>query len=116
MPSVTAPVIVLQTPSVTLYYHPDAKIVHHEIRKFVTGKDFRDLLTAGGDQMRKNLAKKWLSDDRGQWVLRKDDIAWSESMWAPNTVRAGWKYWAAPPAAPTRPKSVSCRKNAAFIA
>jgi hypothetical protein len=33
------PVTVLQTPNVSLYYHQDARIVHHEIRKFVTGKD-----------------------------------------------------------------------------
>jgi len=85
---------VLNTPSVTLWYHPDTRIVHHEIRKFVTGKDFRDLLTAGSDVLRKNTAKKWLSDDRGQWVLAKDDLAWSETMWAPQAAKAGWKHWA----------------------
>jgi len=85
---------VLETPSVTLWYHSQSRIVHHEIRRFVTGKDFRDLLNAGSDAMRKNSARKWLSDDRGQWVLAKDDLAWSESVWAPATVKAGWKYWA----------------------
>lgn len=88
------PVTVLETPSVTLWYHPDSRIVHHEIRKFVTGKDFRNLLTAGSDVLRKHLAKKWLSDDRGQWVLAKDDLAWSEALWAPQAAKAGWKYWA----------------------
>jgi hypothetical protein len=88
------PVTVLETPSVTLWYHPDARIVHHEIRKFVTGKEFRDLLTAGSDQLKKNVARKWLSDDRGQWTLAKDDLTWSETTWAPQVARAGWKYWA----------------------
>src|ERR1041385_7454186 len=88
------PVTVLNTPSVTLWYHPDTRIVHHEIRKFVTGKDFRDLLTAGSDVLRKHTAKKWLSDDRGQWVLAKDDLAWSETTWAPQAAKAGWKHWA----------------------
>jgi hypothetical protein len=88
------PTTVLETPSVTLWYHPQSRIVHHEIRRFVTGKDFRDLLNAGSDALRKNSARKWLSDDRGQWVLAKDDLAWSESVWAPATVKAGWKYWA----------------------
>ena len=88
------PVTVLQTPSFSLYYHQDARIVHHEIRLFVTGQEFRDLLEAGSDLLRKNMARKWLSDDRGQWVLAKDDMDWSEAHWAPQTARAGWKYWA----------------------
>ena len=88
------PVTVFETPNVTLWYHPLTSIVHHEIRRFITGNEFRDLLTSGSDVLRKNSARKWLSDDRGQWVLRKDDLAWSESMWAPTAVKAGWKYWA----------------------
>ena len=94
MPPVTAPVTVLETPSVTLWYHPETRIVHHEIRRFISGQDFRNLLTAGSDVLRKHGARKWLSDDRGQWVLAKDDVAWSETMWAPAAVKAGWKYWA----------------------
>jgi hypothetical protein len=88
------PVTVLQSPLFTLYYHPGTRIVHHEIRQFVTGQDFRDLLTAGSDVLRKNMARKWLSDDRGQWVLAKEDVDWSEAHWAPQTARSGWKYWA----------------------
>ena len=88
------PLTVLQTPSFSLYYHQDARIVHHEIRLFVTGQEFRDLLEAGSDLLRKNMARKWLSDDRGQWVLAKEDLDWSEAHWAPQTARAGWKYWA----------------------
>ena len=88
------PVTVLQSPLFTLYYHPGTRIVHHEIRQFVTGQDFRDLLTAGSDVLRKNMARKWLSDDRGQWVLAKEDVDWSEAHWAPQTAKSGWKYWA----------------------
>jgi hypothetical protein len=88
------PVTVLETPNVSLYYHQDGRIVHHEIRRFVTGQDFRDLLNAGSDLLRKNMARKWLSDDRGQWVLAKEDVDWSEAHWAPQTAKAGWKYWA----------------------
>ena len=88
------PVTVLETPNVSLYYHQAARIVHHEIRRFITGQDFRDLLNAGSDLLRKNAARKWLSDDRGQWVLAKDDLDWSEAHWAPQVAKAGWKYWA----------------------
>lgn len=73
-PTAVTPVTVLQSPYFTLYYHPQTRVVHHEIRHFVTGKDFRDLLTAGSEVLRKNMARKWLSDDRGQWVLAKDDV------------------------------------------
>jgi hypothetical protein len=93
-PVTTPPVTVLKTPSVSLYYHQSSRIVHHEIRRFITGQDFRDLLTAGSDLLRKNAARKWLSDDRGQWVLAKEDLDWSEAHWAPQTAKAGWKYWA----------------------
>lgn len=88
------PVTVLETPSVSLYYHQAARIVHHEIRLFITGQEFRDLLNAGSDLLRKNMARKWLSDDRGQWVIAKDDLDWSEAHWAPTVAKAGWKYWA----------------------
>jgi hypothetical protein len=90
MPPVTA----LNTPNFSLYYHPDDRIVHHEIRRFVTGQDFRDLLNAGSDLLRQNAARKWLSDDRGQWVIAKDDLDWSEAHWAPLVAKAGWRYWA----------------------
>ena len=93
-PVTTPPVTVLQTPNVSLYYHQGSRIVHHEIRRFITGQDFRDLLNAGSDLLRKNAARKWLSDDRGQWVLAKEDLDWSEAHWAPQTAKAGWKYWA----------------------
>ena len=93
-PTAVTPVTVLQSPYFTLYYHPHTRVVHHEIRHFVTGQDFRNLLTAGSDVLRKNMARKWLSDDRGQWVLAKDDIDWSETHWAPQTAKAGWRYWA----------------------
>ena len=90
----TPPLTVLESPYFTLYYHPQARVVHHEIRHFVTGQDFRNLLTAGSEVLRKNMARKWLSDDRGQWVLAKEDVDWSETHWAPQTAKAGWRYWA----------------------
>jgi hypothetical protein len=93
-PATMTPVTVLQNPLFTLYYHPGTRIVHHEIRQFVTGQDFRDLLNAGSECLRKNMARKWLSDDRGQWVLAKEDVDWSEAHWAPQTARSGWRYWA----------------------
>lgn len=88
------PITIIDNPVVTLWYHPDKKIVHHQIHKFVAGKDFREFLMAGYDVLRKNMARKWLSDDRGNMVLGKADMEWSQTEWAPQVARAGWKYWA----------------------
>lgn len=88
------PITVVQNPSVTLWYHPDKKIVHHQIHKFVTGAEFREFLLAGTELLRKHLARKWLSDDRANMVLGKADLEWSETEWAPQAARAGWRYWA----------------------
>jgi hypothetical protein len=51
-------------------------------------------LLAGTEAMRKNGAAKWLSDDRGNSVLSKEDADWGQVNWFPQTVQAGWKYWA----------------------
>src|SRR5215204_4145357 len=88
------PVTIVQSPAVTLWYHPDKKIIHHQIHKFVTGSEFRGFLLAGTEVLRKHLARKWLSDDRANMVLGKADMEWSETEWAPQTARAGWRYWA----------------------
>jgi len=90
MPTLT----VFDNPSVTVWYHTDKKIVHSQIHKFVAGKEFRDFLLAGTDALVKNGARKWLSDDRSNSVLRKEDIDWGNVNWLPQTVRGGWKYWA----------------------
>ena len=44
--------------------------------------------------LQKNHAQKWLSDDRFNAVLRPEDVDWSHQFWFPQTVQAGWKYWA----------------------
>ena len=90
MPTLT----VFDTPSVTVWYHTDKKIVHSQVHKFVSGKDFQDFLLAGSEVLAKNGAKKWLSDDRSNSVLKKEDVDWGHVNWFPQTARAGWKYWA----------------------
>src|SRR5215213_11218460 len=88
------PITIIDNPFVTLWYHPDKKIVHHQIHKFIAGKEFRGFLLAGADVLKKNLATKWLSDDRGNMVLGKADLEWSQTEWAPQVARSGWKHWA----------------------
>ena len=88
------PITIVDNAFVTLWYHRDKKIVHHQIHKFITGNDFRSFLMAGADVLKKNMARKWLSDDRGNHVLGKADLEWSQTQWAPQVARSGWKHWA----------------------
>ncbi len=78
----------------TMWYYPDKKIVHHKIHKYIFGETFHKMLLAGTEMFQKNHATKWLSDDRGVPVLRKEDMDWGAVNWFPQTVKAGWKYWA----------------------
>jgi hypothetical protein len=87
-------IVVLDNESITLWYHPEKKIVHHEMHKFTFGKAFQDALTEGVELLKQNKAQKWLSDDRMNPVLTKEDTDWAVSQWFPQTVKAGWKYWA----------------------
>ncbi|MDR3577470.1 MAG: hypothetical protein P4L50_26710 [Anaerolineaceae bacterium] len=89
-----ADVIVIDNDSITMWYHPDKKIVHHEMHKFTFGKPFREALNQGVELMKKNKAQKWLSDDRLNPVLTKEDTEWAQTNWFPETLKAGWKFWA----------------------
>jgi hypothetical protein len=86
--------ILYDTEVATMWYHPDKKIIHHEIHKFIYGEEFQNLLLTGTAAMKKYKAEKWLSDDRTNTVVRKADMAWGDENWVPQTIEAGWKYWA----------------------
>ena len=85
---------VIDNAHVTLWYHPEAKIVHSKIHKFVSGKEFREFLMTGKNVLVKHGARKWLSDDSSNTVIRKEDIDWGNANWFPECVAHGWKYWA----------------------
>ncbi|HEU4390974.1 MAG TPA: hypothetical protein VFV34_24425 [Blastocatellia bacterium] len=85
---------VLDTEAASLWYHADKQIIHHQFHKFTYGKEFQELLLTGMELMKKNNAHKWLSDDRDMPVLRPEDMEWAQNTWFPQTVNAGWKYWA----------------------
>lgn len=78
----------------TLWFHPETKIVHHEIKKYVYGPELREILDQGYELLKKTSAQKWLSDDRKNGPLTKDDSEWAKTDWFPRVVAAGWKYWA----------------------
>jgi hypothetical protein len=87
-------ITLMENPYVSVWFHPNTKIVHSRIHQFVSGKEFREFLMVGQAALIKNQAKKWLSDDRSNTVLRKEDVDWGNENWFPVCVKHGWKYWA----------------------
>ncbi|HLY24761.1 MAG TPA: hypothetical protein VKQ72_00385 [Aggregatilineales bacterium] len=85
---------IIDNESVTLWYHTDKKIVHHQFHKAIYGDDFRELLNKGLEIFKKNGAGKWLSDDRKNSTLPASDTEWAQKDWFPRVFQAGWKYWA----------------------
>jgi hypothetical protein len=86
--------VLIESEAVRLRYHSDKKIVHHELRRFVHGEEFRQVLEKGLEVFRKHGACKWLSDDRGNGPLKPADAEWALHDWAPRVMAAGWKFWA----------------------
>lgn len=69
-------------------------IVHHEVRGAVSGAPFRQLLLEGLATFKAKGATKWLSDDRRATVIDTAEAPWSDTVWWPSMLEAGWKYWA----------------------
>lgn len=78
----------------SMWYYPEKRIIHHQIHKFMFGETYKKFILTATDLMKKYQARKWLSDDRKSPVIRKEDMLWEEVNWFPQTVDAGWKYWA----------------------
>ncbi|AXQ28656.1 hypothetical protein D0B54_08165 [Solimonas sp. K1W22B-7] len=86
--------VLIDNPYVTLWYHPETKIVHHQMHRFIVESVFREFLQAGTQAMKQHGACKWLSDDRKNPVLAQSLHDWARDHWFPQTRKAGWKYWA----------------------
>jgi len=74
--------------------YPETKIVHHEIKKFIFGEHFKDMMLKGAEAFEKYQCTKWLSDDRHNSALRPEDRQWGEEVWEPRIIESGWKAWA----------------------
>lgn len=87
-------ITILENDYATLWYHPEAKIVHHQFHRFIYGEKFRAVLDKGIEIFREHGAKKWLSDDRNNSAIPKEDGEWALNDWNPRVTELGWKYWA----------------------
>ena len=86
-------ITILDDDHFTLWFHSDTKIVHHHIKKYCYGVTLRTLLNKGVEELVKNGATKWLSDDRNNNTLTKEDTDWANGDWFPRCIKAGWKFW-----------------------
>ena len=86
--------LILQTDHVALWYYRELRIVHHQMVQAPSSEAFRELLSAGAETLERFSAIKWLSDDRGNTLLRPKDEKWADSEWLPRVLKAGFKFWA----------------------
>jgi hypothetical protein len=85
-----AAMTVLDDEYATLWYHPEEKVVHHQIHEFLVPGVFEKLLSTGADLMEGHGARKWLSDDRANVVVSPEDLKWADDHWAPR-VETPWR-------------------------
>jgi hypothetical protein len=86
--------VVFDHPKISVWCYPEKGIVHHQVHAHVYGKVFYEALTKGIKALEDCRGTKWLSDDRQNGPLPPTDLEWADKIWFPETVRAGWKYWA----------------------
>jgi hypothetical protein len=90
---------IVEALTLTLWYYPQEKILHHECKKYPGVDALESMLQRGLDVMRTRGASKWLSDDRLGGALPKSHHEWGQNVWARNAAAAGWRYWALLPPA-----------------
>ena len=88
---------VLDLPEMTLWYHRDKRVVHHQMHKYPGASVLERVLDAGLATLTKYGARKWLSDDRKGGALPKSHHDWANEVWGPRAAAAGWRYWALVP-------------------
>jgi hypothetical protein len=88
---------ILDNENATLWYYPDAGIIHHQFHRKTCGPELRAVFKTGLDLLRKSGARKWLSDERENERMSMEDAEWIENIWYPQAQTAGWAYWAVIP-------------------
>jgi hypothetical protein len=86
--------IVAENQKYIIRVYPEDGIVAHQMRGFVEGEDFREMMMAGARAYTEYGCSKRLSDDSRNSLFNQEDVAWVEKNWEPIILNAGWKYWA----------------------
>ncbi|MBI5958597.1 MAG: hypothetical protein HY866_07680 [Chloroflexi bacterium] len=87
-------IIIIDNEYISMSYLPDKKFVYHTTYKPVSGQILRDALLAGLETLQKYGAHKWLSDERKNGPMTREDQEWGRVNLNPRAVEIGWKYWA----------------------
>lgn len=85
---------VMENEFAAVWYHPEEKVVHHKVRKWMSADGFKKMLTAGADCLEKHHCQKWLSDERANAVVPPGIAEWGQQVWTPRVLKAGFKWWA----------------------
>jgi len=80
-------------PKGQLFYHEETGIVHHYWTAQLDSELLRKTLSTGVELLKKHGAKKWLSDNRFIKPHSEEDEHWINTVWLPDALNAGWKYW-----------------------
>jgi hypothetical protein len=56
---------VMDNEAMSLWIHPEFKIVHHKMKRTLLLEEFQILFSMGAELLEQYHAAKWLSDDRG---------------------------------------------------
>jgi hypothetical protein len=90
-------ILVFDSTLITVWAYPGRRLIHHRMKSFCHGDEFRGGLNRGLEALQRYRATKWLSDDRANSVLPEDE-AWAAQDWFPRAKAAGWTHWAMVPA------------------
>jgi hypothetical protein len=86
-------ILVVDSSLISVWVYPERGMIHHVMKTYCHGDDFREALTRGVEAMELHQATKWLSDNRANGALPPEDAAWSAKNWFPRAKAAGWKHW-----------------------
>src|SRR5262245_23017006 len=86
--------LIVDKPMVSVWVYPELGLIHHVMKMFCHGPEWRDVLMQGVEAMKTYQATKWLSDDRANGAVMREDQEWAEKVWFPLVKAAGWKHWA----------------------
>jgi hypothetical protein len=87
-------IMVVDNSLIIVWAYPEKGLIHHRMKAYCHGDEFREGLARGVEAMAQYRATKWLSDNRVHAALTPEDEAWAVSVWFPQAKAAGWKRWA----------------------
>jgi hypothetical protein len=87
------PISILDNDLVSMWYHPEAGILHHQFHKHIWGAAFRAVLNKGLEVLGQRSGHRWLSDDRENCSLSQEDTDWAINDWFPRVLKIGWHHW-----------------------